>query len=169
MFERLEQKSKVIDIASHLGKLTGTWPLSIFRPFEIVLQRSYKQFLILVNQQDQFIWIGIFLRTVRIALHVWNLLVLCLKAEIEGFSFFLLIVLCLWETYVTISSPGLVIVDCSASTETVKILSSVVDHGCCIVLANKKPLTSSMVRCVWHLMNARNSGAIIVSTLHSSH
>ncbi|CAN0858126.1 Bifunctional aspartokinase/homoserine dehydrogenase [Linum grandiflorum] len=39
---------------------------------------------------------------------------------------------------------GLVFVDCSASSETVEILTQVVDLGCCIVLANKKPLTSSM-------------------------
>ncbi|CAN0858121.1 Bifunctional aspartokinase/homoserine dehydrogenase [Linum grandiflorum] len=41
-------------------------------------------------------------------------------------------------------STGLVFVDCSASSETVEILTQVVDLGCCIVLANKKPLTSSM-------------------------
>ncbi|CAL1404589.1 unnamed protein product [Linum trigynum] len=41
-------------------------------------------------------------------------------------------------------STGLVVVDCSASSETVNILTQVVDLGCCIVLANKKPLTSSL-------------------------
>ncbi|KAI4386174.1 hypothetical protein MLD38_004129 [Melastoma candidum] len=41
-------------------------------------------------------------------------------------------------------SKGLVVVDCSASTETVEVLSCAVDHGCCVVLANKKPMTSSM-------------------------
>nr|GMD71399.1 bifunctional aspartokinase/homoserine dehydrogenase 1-like isoform X1 [Ipomoea batatas] len=40
---------------------------------------------------------------------------------------------------------GLAFVDCSASSETVGVLSRVVDFGCCVVLANKKPLTSSMV------------------------
>nr|GMD71396.1 Homoserine dehydrogenase lacking ACT domain containing protein [Ipomoea batatas]GME06452.1 Homoserine dehydrogenase lacking ACT domain containing protein [Ipomoea batatas] len=41
-------------------------------------------------------------------------------------------------------STGLAFVDCSASSETVGVLSRVVDFGCCVVLANKKPLTSSM-------------------------
>ncbi|KAK2633603.1 hypothetical protein Ddye_032600 [Dipteronia dyeriana] len=41
-------------------------------------------------------------------------------------------------------STGLAVVDCSASYETVGVLTRVVDLGCCIVLANKKPLTSTM-------------------------
>ncbi|OVA05636.1 Homoserine dehydrogenase [Macleaya cordata] len=41
-------------------------------------------------------------------------------------------------------STGLVFVDCSASSETIGVLTQVVDLGCCIVLANKKPLTSSL-------------------------
>ncbi|KAF8009403.1 hypothetical protein BT93_J0403 [Corymbia citriodora subsp. variegata] len=41
-------------------------------------------------------------------------------------------------------STGLAVVDCSASLETTEILSCVIDLGCCIVLANKKPLTSTM-------------------------
>lgn len=40
---------------------------------------------------------------------------------------------------------GLALVDCSASSETIGVLKRVVDLGCCIVLANKKPLTSTMV------------------------
>lgn len=40
---------------------------------------------------------------------------------------------------------GLVVVDCSASSETVEILMKAVDLGCCVVLANKKPLTSTLV------------------------
>lgn len=40
-------------------------------------------------------------------------------------------------------STGLAFVDCSASSETVEILTQAVDLGCCIVLANKKPLTST--------------------------
>lgn len=40
---------------------------------------------------------------------------------------------------------GLVFVDCSASSETFEVLNQVVDMGGCIVLANKKPLTSTMV------------------------
>ncbi|XP_057758369.1 homoserine dehydrogenase isoform X2 [Arachis stenosperma] len=39
---------------------------------------------------------------------------------------------------------GLVFVDCSASSNTVAVLKQVVDLGCCIVMANKKPLTSTM-------------------------
>ncbi|XP_010931474.1 uncharacterized protein [Elaeis guineensis] len=38
-------------------------------------------------------------------------------------------------------SLGLAVVDCSASSETVSILKQAVGLGCCIVLANKKPLT----------------------------
>lgn len=38
-------------------------------------------------------------------------------------------------------STGLVVVDCTASMGTVDVLKQVVELGCCIVLANKKPLT----------------------------
>ncbi|XP_074563796.1 uncharacterized protein LOC141820391 isoform X1 [Curcuma longa] len=38
-------------------------------------------------------------------------------------------------------STGLSVVDCTASPETVHILNKVIDFGCCIILANKKPLT----------------------------
>lgn len=41
-------------------------------------------------------------------------------------------------------STGLVLVDCSASSETVEVLKQAICHGCCIVLANKKPLTSKI-------------------------
>ncbi|EPS68540.1 homoserine dehydrogenase, partial [Genlisea aurea] len=41
-------------------------------------------------------------------------------------------------------STGLVLVDCSASSETVTLLTEALDSGCCAVLANKKPLTSSL-------------------------
>ncbi|XP_062201906.1 uncharacterized protein LOC133904419 [Phragmites australis] len=40
-------------------------------------------------------------------------------------------------------STGLVLVDCSATYDTVGLLKDAVDHGCCIVLANKKPLTGA--------------------------
>lgn len=40
---------------------------------------------------------------------------------------------------------GLVLVDCSASSETIGVLNRAVDLGCCVVLANKKPVTSKMV------------------------
>ncbi|KAL2945602.1 Bifunctional aspartokinase/homoserine dehydrogenase 1 [Bienertia sinuspersici] len=39
---------------------------------------------------------------------------------------------------------GLAVVDCSASADTIVILQKVLELGGCIVLANKKPLTSSM-------------------------
>ncbi|KAK6776752.1 hypothetical protein RDI58_027753 [Solanum bulbocastanum] len=42
-------------------------------------------------------------------------------------------------------STGLAFVDCSASAETIGVLNQVVDFGCCVVLANKKPLTVPMV------------------------
>ncbi|XP_049379506.1 uncharacterized protein LOC125844269 [Solanum stenotomum] len=41
-------------------------------------------------------------------------------------------------------STGLAFVDCSASAETIGVLNQVVDFGCCVVLANKKPLTVPM-------------------------
>ncbi|KAL1832159.1 hypothetical protein DCAR_0102173 [Daucus carota subsp. sativus] len=41
-------------------------------------------------------------------------------------------------------SKGLTIADCSASSETIGVLNQVVDLGCCIVLANKRPLSSSL-------------------------
>lgn len=41
-------------------------------------------------------------------------------------------------------STGLAFIDCSASSETIGVLNRVVDLGCCVVMANKKPLTSSM-------------------------
>ncbi|KAI5667198.1 hypothetical protein M9H77_17051 [Catharanthus roseus] len=41
-------------------------------------------------------------------------------------------------------STGFALVDCSASDETIAVLSPGVDMGCCVVLANKKPLTSSI-------------------------
>jgi len=40
---------------------------------------------------------------------------------------------------------GLVLVDCSATYDTVSLMKDAVDHGCCIVLANKKPLTGAYV------------------------
>ncbi|CAH1453426.1 unnamed protein product [Lactuca virosa] len=36
------------------------------------------------------------------------------------------------------------LVDCSASSETIGTITQAVNLGCCVVLANKKPLTSSM-------------------------
>ncbi|KAK6138232.1 hypothetical protein DH2020_028016 [Rehmannia glutinosa] len=39
---------------------------------------------------------------------------------------------------------GLVVVDCSASSQTIALLNQVVNLYCCVVLANKKPLTSSL-------------------------
>ncbi|KAF3671692.1 putative non-specific lipid-transfer protein-like protein-like, partial [Capsicum annuum] len=41
-------------------------------------------------------------------------------------------------------SAGLAFVDCSASAETIGVLNQVVNFGCCVVLANKKPLTVPM-------------------------
>ncbi|CAN4119083.1 unnamed protein product [Withania somnifera] len=41
-------------------------------------------------------------------------------------------------------STGLAFVDCSASAETIGVLNQVIDFGCCVVLANKKPLTVPM-------------------------
>lgn len=41
-------------------------------------------------------------------------------------------------------STGLAFVDCSASAETIGVLNQVADFGCCVVLANKKPLTVPM-------------------------
>ncbi|KAE8688848.1 hypothetical protein F3Y22_tig00110954pilonHSYRG00121 [Hibiscus syriacus] len=40
-------------------------------------------------------------------------------------------------------STGLALVDCTASSETIGVLKGV-DLGCCVVLANKKPITSTL-------------------------
>ncbi|XP_057782144.1 uncharacterized protein LOC131000315 [Salvia miltiorrhiza] len=42
------------------------------------------------------------------------------------------------------NSCGLALIDCSASSETIGLLSQVVNLDGCVVLANKKPLTSSL-------------------------
>ncbi|KAL1558299.1 homoserine dehydrogenase-like isoform X1 [Salvia divinorum] len=42
------------------------------------------------------------------------------------------------------SSSGLALIDCSASSDTIGLLSQVVNLDGCVVLANKKPLTSSL-------------------------
>ncbi|MFS7923458.1 putative homoserine dehydrogenase [Helianthus anomalus] len=39
---------------------------------------------------------------------------------------------------------GFVLVDCSASSETIEVITQTVKLGCCTVLANKKPLTGPM-------------------------
>ncbi|KAK4790465.1 hypothetical protein SAY86_017769 [Trapa natans] len=41
-------------------------------------------------------------------------------------------------------ATGLALVDCSATMDTIDLLTRAIDLGCCIVLANKKPLTSLM-------------------------
>ncbi|XP_058196259.1 uncharacterized protein LOC131312491 isoform X2 [Rhododendron vialii] len=41
-------------------------------------------------------------------------------------------------------STGLTVIDCSASSDTTGVLSRVAELGCCVVMANKKPLSSSM-------------------------
>lgn len=46
--------------------------------------------------------------------------------------------------------------DCSASSETVEILMKAVDFGCCVVLANKKPLTSTLVTSYLHMWTSKN-------------
>ncbi|GMH19313.1 hypothetical protein Nepgr_021154 [Nepenthes gracilis] len=37
------------------------------------------------------------------------------------------------------------VLDCSASPDTIEVLKKVVEIGCCIVLANKRLVTSSMI------------------------
>ncbi|XP_050112243.1 uncharacterized protein LOC126590777 [Malus sylvestris] len=41
-------------------------------------------------------------------------------------------------------STGLALVDCSASSDTIPVLTQAVDLDCCVVMENKKPLTSTM-------------------------
>ncbi|KAG5517261.1 hypothetical protein RHGRI_037875 [Rhododendron griersonianum] len=41
-------------------------------------------------------------------------------------------------------STGLTVIDCSASSDTTGVLTRVVELDCCVVMANKKPLSSSM-------------------------
>jgi hypothetical protein len=67
---------------------------------------------------------------------------------------YILAVFYIWQTWnphlsfychTSIQFSGLVLVDCSATYDTVSLLRDAVDHGCCIVLANKKPLTGAYV------------------------
>lgn len=46
---------------------------------------------------------------------------------------------------VLLLQTGLAVVDCSASSETVGLLKQVIIPGCCLILANKKPLTCAIV------------------------
>ncbi|ESQ42128.1 hypothetical protein EUTSA_v10013841mg [Eutrema salsugineum] len=60
-------------------------------------------------------------------------------------------------------STGLAVVDCSASMETIELLLKAVDLGCCVVLANKKPLTSTMEhydKLVLHLRRIRHESTV---------
>ncbi|KAJ8646510.1 hypothetical protein MRB53_008258 [Persea americana] len=60
-------------------------------------------------------------------------------------------------------STGLVLIDCSASSDTIRVLNGVVDLGCCIVLANKKPLTSGIEdyeKLVSHLRHIRYESTV---------
>jgi len=53
-------------------------------------------------------------------------------------------------------TTGLVLVDCSATYDTVNLMKDAVGHGCCIVLANKKPLTGAYVM-LFDLLFSANS------------
>ncbi|XP_038879521.1 homoserine dehydrogenase isoform X2 [Benincasa hispida] len=53
-------------------------------------------------------------------------------------------------------ATGLACVDCSASSDTVNMLKQVVDLGCCIVLANKKPLTSTIFSLLFRILQTLN-------------
>ncbi|KAK6926439.1 Homoserine dehydrogenase, catalytic [Dillenia turbinata] len=43
-----------------------------------------------------------------------------------------------------VRTTGLALVDCSASDETIGVLKGAIHLGCCVVLANKKPLTTKI-------------------------
>lgn len=65
----------------------------------------------------------------------------------DGFRVFVVheIVTCLLDIASSLGqSTGLAFVDCSASDQTVELLYKVLDLGCCVVLANKKPLTEKI-------------------------
>lgn len=55
----------------------------------------------------------------------------------------------LYQIYDSLVQTGLSVVDCTASPETVHILNKVIDFGCCIILANKKPLTRKIVSSIF--------------------
>ncbi|KAM5584854.1 bifunctional aspartokinase/homoserine dehydrogenase [Rosa sericea] len=71
-------------------------------------------------------------------------------------------------------STGLALVDCSASSETIPLLTQAVDLGCCIVMANKKPLTSTMEdydKLISHPRHIRHESTVgaglpVISSLH---
>ncbi|PKA51811.1 Bifunctional aspartokinase/homoserine dehydrogenase 1, chloroplastic [Apostasia shenzhenica] len=48
------------------------------------------------------------------------------------------------STLSSLLNSGLAIADCSASAETLEVLKQSISFGCCIVLANKKPLTGKI-------------------------
>ncbi|XP_057865092.1 uncharacterized protein LOC131072799 isoform X6 [Cryptomeria japonica] len=67
-------------------------------------------------------------------------------------------------------STGLTFVDCSASDETVDLLNRVLDIGCCVVLANKKPLTRNIdvyekIASKWRHLRFESTGLILVRLL----
>lgn len=65
----------------------------------------------------------------------------------DGFWVFVVheIITCLLDIASSLGqSTGLAFVDCSASDQTVELLYKVLDLGCCVVLANKKPLTEKI-------------------------
>lgn len=47
---------------------------------------------------------------------------------------------------------GLALIDCSASSETTGLLSQVINLDGCVVLANKKPLTSPLVGICFYIV-----------------
>ncbi|CAH2072237.1 unnamed protein product [Thlaspi arvense] len=60
-------------------------------------------------------------------------------------------------------STGLAVVDCSATMETIELLMKAVDLGCSVVLANKKPLTSTLEhydKLVLHLRRIRHESTV---------
>lgn len=71
-------------------------------------------------------------------------------------------------------STGLALVDCSASSETIALLTQAVDLGCCVVMANKKPLTSTMEdydKLISHPRHIRHESTVgaglpVISSLH---
>ncbi|KAG6529959.1 hypothetical protein ZIOFF_012176 [Zingiber officinale] len=62
-----------------------------------------------------------------------------LLGKLTGHSIFIYI-----KFYDSSVQTGLSVVDCTASPETVHMLTKVIDFGCCIILANKKPLTCTI-------------------------
>ena len=139
LFTNPEARSKVIDAATMLGRTTG----SLFRALLLIhLPPPLVYFFFLLLFSSEYI--------APKSLHLWFLFV---SDRFESYFWFWTYISHLIVTHLF---AGLVLVDCSATYDTVNLMKDAVGHGCCIVLANKKPLTGAYVM-LFDLLFSANS------------